>query len=347
VPGRADFVAGGVAFHVDSRRILRSTHHEGDPMSTTVRHTAPTASHFLPVLVLAALAAFAALPADARATPVLGFVEEFADGSTASWSGGTPFSNPGAGGYLGPADGYLLLENNALGQLGARGSGEEYFGDWTASGITQIRVWLNDVGADDALEMHLSIGDGAANFWQYNVGFLPPLHAWGEYVVDLSSGANWTQIRGPGTFPAALTVVDRVHIRHDPPPFAQIPNPPDAILADVGMDHIVLTNGLVGVESSAPAPAHPVELAPPYPNPARGPVSCTVRAADGGPIRIEIVDVSGRSLRRAVLADAGNGPRTWLWDGKDDGGRQVPAGVYRVRASGASGGMSRPIVRVN
>jgi flagellar hook assembly protein FlgD len=72
-----------------------------------------------------------------------------------------------------------------------------------------------------------------------------------------------------------------------------------------------------------------------------------VRAADAGPIQIQIVDAAGRSVRRAALAEAGNGPRTWLWDGQDDRGRPVPAGYYRVRAFGASGGMSRPIARVN
>jgi hypothetical protein len=305
---------------------------------------------FAPVRRLATVAAVAAVaagPTRVLANPVLGFVDEFPGVSTASWSGGTPFSNPGAGGYLGPADGYLLLANSALVALGTRATGAEYVGDWTAAGITQIRVWLNDVDADDPLEMHLSIGDGILNFWQYDVGFLPPLHAWGEYVVDLSSGASWTRIKGSGTFADALTAVDRVHIRHDPPPFSMIPNPPDPIVADVGIDHLLLTNGLVGVAPFAPAAAHPVELAPPYPNPARGPVSVAVRAADGGPIRVEIVDVAGRSVRRVELAGSGEGPRTWLWDGRDDGGRKVPAGYYRVRASGASGGMSRPIVRVD
>ena len=325
-----------------------------NPCARIVDVTAPRFPSMLtlsaPIWRLAALAALAAVavgPAGALANPVLGFVEEFAGVSTASWSGGTPFSNPGTGGYLGPADGYLLLENSTPSAFGTRADGAEYVGDWTAAGITQIQVWLNDVNADDAIEMHLSMGQGSLNFWQYNVGFLPPLHAWGVYVVDLSSGADWTRTSGTGTFASALTAVDRVHLRHDPPPFAMIPIQPDPIAADAGIDHVLLTNGLVSVEPLAPAAAHPVELAPPYPNPARGPVSLAMRAADGGPIRIEILDVSGRSVRRVELAALGEGPRTWLWDGKDDGGRQVPAGYYRVRASGASGGMSRPIVRVD
>ncbi len=300
--------------------------------------------------VFLALAAVALGPSPAPAAPVLGFIEEFPGTSTASWSGGTPFSNPGAGGYLGAGDGYLLLENGFATQFGSKAAGLEYVGDWTAAGITQIRVWINDVGADDPLELHLSIGKGdqtlTANFWQYNVGFLPPLHSWGAYVVDLTAGANWTRMQGSGTFADALTVVDRVLIRHDLSPYLPQPNPPDAIAADAGIDHLLLTNGLVAVNPFEPRVTHPVELAPPYPNPSRGPVSIAVRAADAGPIAIRIVDAAGRNVRRAELADAGSGPRIWLWDGRDDGGRQVPAGYYRVHASGASGGMSRPIARV-
>jgi flagellar hook capping protein FlgD len=300
-------------------------------------------------IVIAALSAAVLAPATACANPVLGFIEEFPGTSVGSFSGGTPFSNPGTGGYLGPADGFLLLENTAPAALGSRGTGLEYAGNWTAAGITQIRVWLNDVGADDPLDIHLSIGNGTAgtaNFWQYDVGFSPPLHAWGEYVMDLS-GTNWTRILGSGTFSSALTNVDRVHLRHDPPPFAMIPNQPDAIAGDVGIDHLLLTNGLVGVEPFSSTAAHPVELAPPYPNPSRGPVTLALRAAEAGPVRIEILDVTGRSVRSTELAGAGSGPRTWLWDGLDDAGRKVVAGYYRVRATGTGGGTSRSLVRIN
>ena len=297
---------------------------------------------------LVALATLALAPARGRANPVLGFIEEFPGVSTSSWSGGTPFSNPGAGGYLGPGDGFLMLENSSPAALGTRSFGAEYTGNWTAAGVTQIRVWLNDVGADDPLDMHLAIGNGNLNFWEYNIGFSPPLHRWGEYVVDLTTAANWTRIFGSGTFPAALLNVDRIHIRHDPPPPAMIPNQPDAIAADVGIDHLLLTNGLVGVDDGVDARvAHPVELAPPYPNPARGPVSFVLRAPDAGPIHIEIMDVTGRAVRVVDLAASGSGPRTWLWDGRDDQGRRTAAGYYRVRATGPSGGMSRPLVRID
>jgi flagellar hook assembly protein FlgD len=51
-------------------------------------------------------------------------------------------------------------------------------------------------------------------------------------------------------------------------------------------------------------------------------------------------------VRGAELGSAGPGALTWTWDGRDEAGRPSPAGVYRVRAVGRSGGMSRGLVRV-
>jgi hypothetical protein len=203
------------------------------------------------LILMLALAAAALGPTMVAAAPVLGFTEEFPGTSTSSWSGGTPFMNPGAGGYLGPADGYLLIANTVPINFGVRSTGAEYAGNWTAAGITQVRVWLNDVGADDALEIHLAVGNGTSNFWQYDVGFPPPLHSWGEYVVDLTSSANWTRILGTGSFADALAHVDRVLLRHDPAPYAMVPTSPDAIAADMGIDHLVLTSSSTPARTSS------------------------------------------------------------------------------------------------
>jgi len=66
-----------------------------------------------------------------------------------------------------------------------------------------------------------------------------------------------------------------------------------------------------------------------------------------GEIRVQIVDALGRVLRQDVLPEAAAGPRQWTWDGRDGAGLRVAAGVYRVRAFSAAGGMSRPIVRLD
>ncbi len=283
----------------------------------------------------------------ATAAPTLGFVENWPGTSTQGWSSQAINSNPGTGGLGGAGDGFLRVSTPGITthNLGTVSFGLEYAGNWTAVGISQVRLWLNDVDADDPLEMHFAIGN-AGNFWHYDVGFLPPHGQWAEFVVDLSNAANWTQIIDPlplETFAQALQTVDRVHVRHDRPPFIQMPDPLDG---DVGLDHLLLTNGIVGVPPGGPPVAQAMRLAPPVPNPSSGPVAFSLEVFDQGPVRLEVVDAAGRLVRRAELAGGRSGTRIWTWDGRDDAGRRVPAGYYRVRAVGRSGGMSRPLVRV-
>lgn len=298
---------------------------------------------FSSLFVVAGLFAAAA---SAVAQPVLGFREDFpAVSGTGTWAGGAITSNPGTGGLGGINDGYLDVSRDFVASLGTVSFGSEYQGDWTTTGITQIRVWLTDPGADQALEIHLGIGN-MENFWQYNAGWLPPSGAWAEYVADLSSSANWTRIIGTTgmTFTQALQFADRLHLRHDNFPYTKAP---DGVLGDFGMDHIVLTNGTAGVDEGGPRDGSPIDLAPPFPNPSRGPVTLSIAQREAGPVRIEVVDVGGRRVRAAELPSAGAGPRLWLWDGRDGRGARVAPGAYRVRATGPSGGTSRSLVRID
>jgi len=61
----------------------------------------------------------------------------------------------------------------------------------------------------------------------------------------------------------------------------------------------------------------------------------TGRAAAGPavemPVRIEIVDVSGRRARTLVDAPFGDGPHAVTWDGRNDAGRPVSQGLYFYR----------------
>lgn len=293
------------------------------------------------VVVLAGIGL--AVPHVASAAPTLGFREDFpAANLTGTWSSQAITGNPGTGGLGGLNDGYLLVARTFPAQLGAVSFGPEYNGDWRAPGITQVRLWLTDANTDEPLEIHLATGN-SANFWQYNVGFLPPSGSWAEFVVDLTDETNWTRIIGlSGTLSEALQAVDRVLIRHDNAPYT---HPPDVLQGDFGIDHIVLTDGLVGVADLAHGRSRPIELGAPFPNPSRGPVTFSLVSADASPIRLEVVDVSGRHIRGVELPPAA-GPRLWMWDGRDDRGTDVAPGSYRVRAWGASSGTSRSLVRV-
>ena len=48
-------------------------------------------------------------------------------------------------------------------------------------------------------------------------------------------------------------------------------------------------------------------------------------------IDVEILDLSGRRVRTLFSDLASSGSFTWAWDGRDDGGRTVPPGIYLAR----------------
>jgi hypothetical protein len=285
-------------------------------------------------------------PASVPANPTPGFHEEFNGTSLGGFGGGAVTSNPGTGGNSGAGDGYLQVSTGpAPANLGTMAATSDYTGDWTAAGVTQIRLWLNDVGNPDPLEIHVALGTGSTNFWQCNTGFIPPNGSWAPFTVDLTNPANFTQIIGTGTFAAALHAVDKVLIRHDRAPYVQSPDP---IAADFGIDGILLTNGSVDVipGPSPPVMVRPVVLAPPAPNPARSDVELRIETSAPEPVHLQVLDALGRIVRHAELDAAAPGWRTWSWDGRDDRGVAQPPGLYRARAFGQGGGMSRPLVRL-
>jgi hypothetical protein len=188
----------------------------------------------------ALLAAFVLIAAasPALSQPTHGFTEQFPGTSLSGFTGGSPLNNPGTGGFLGVGDGFLRIANTANANFGANSSLSAAFsGDYDAAGIDEIRLHLNDVGGDQAFELHVGIGN-TTNFWQYNTGFLPPNGSWGEFVVPLNGPAGWTRIGGVvGTFQEALQTADRILVRHDLAPYISTPN---TISGDVGVDNIRL-----------------------------------------------------------------------------------------------------------
>lgn len=93
---------------------------------------------------------------------------------------------------------------------------------------------------------------------------------------------------------------------------------------------------VVGVPPST-ASARRLRLAP---NPFVGSVTISL---DGASIaeRIEVLDLGGRRVRRWTPS----GPSV-QWDGKNDAGREMPPGLYRIRAFGADGVSEGRLVRI-
>jgi hypothetical protein len=99
-----------------------------------------------------------------------------------------------------------------------------------------------------------------------------------------------------------------------------------------------------------PAPAR-LALAPPSPNPARGPVTLAFATPEAGPLSLEVLDVQGRTVRsrRESVARAASGAPyaarfAWSWDLRDGAGRRVPPGLYLVRLATAHDAVTRRVV---
>ena len=100
----------------------------------------------------------------------------------------------------------------------------------------------------------------------------------------------------------------------------------------------------VAVGSSPPA-ASRLALEAPAPNPSRGEVRMTLELPSPTGIDAGIYDLTGRRIRALESGPLAAGRHTLNWDGRDQSGRSVPAGVYFARVESALGVRSRSIVR--
>jgi hypothetical protein len=83
------------------------------------------------------------------------------------------------------------------------------------------------------------------------------------------------------------------------------------------------------------------------PNPTRGSAELGFVLAEECEVSLEIFDARGRSVRSLLNGPEAPGERHVLWDGRDERGRAVGAGVYfvTVRAGGRSSTRSITIIR--
>jgi hypothetical protein len=108
-------------------------------------------------------------------------------------------------------------------------------------------------------------------------------------------------------------------------------------------------DGALG-SGGVPSPPGPttatIALSQPIPNPAAGPASFVLALAQKSSVRVEVLDLSGRVIRQLWDGTLGSGPHNFFWNGSDDDGREMPAGVYLVRAAVGSNHAMQRIVRL-
>jgi murein DD-endopeptidase len=81
------------------------------------------------------------------------------------------------------------------------------------------------------------------------------------------------------------------------------------------------------------------------PNPAPGGTSLYVDIPEGVPVRIHIIDATGRRVRSIEPGQQPAGRSRFDWDGRNDEGRDVPSGLYFVRVgAGRRTGIERLVL---
>jgi hypothetical protein len=98
-------------------------------------------------------------------------------------------------------------------------------------------------------------------------------------------------------------------------------------LPDDGNDVYDDSEDQVGVRDHG-VPAAVLRLHPAQPNPSRGSTLIRWENPDGLPVEVRVHSLSGALIRRAGNLTHGPGRGAWSWDGRDDAGRDVPAGIY-------------------
>jgi Calcineurin-like phosphoesterase/FlgD Ig-like domain/Purple acid Phosphatase, N-terminal domain len=99
----------------------------------------------------------------------------------------------------------------------------------------------------------------------------------------------------------------------------------------------ILKGTATGVPVSG-APGVSLHLAPGRPSPFERATSIAYTLAQAGTVRLAVFDVNGRRVRTLRNGDRPSGSHAEVWDGCDDQGRPLAAGVYfaRLEAAGAT-----------
>jgi beta-lactamase superfamily II metal-dependent hydrolase len=82
-----------------------------------------------------------------------------------------------------------------------------------------------------------------------------------------------------------------------------------------------------------------------FPNPFVQVTTFRLSIPESQSVSLDIFDVSGRLVQQIAPASAGNTPYTVTWDGSSLGGGMVAPGVYFLRLSTASAGISKKVVK--
>jgi hypothetical protein len=107
------------------------------------------------------------------------------------------------------------------------------------------------------------------------------------------------------------------------------------------LDEITLMVEATGLGRTAPSPTPPLLRV--WPNPTRPRATVSFALAAPGSVRLSVYDVAGRHVRCLARGVHDAGLHDVSWDGCDDGGARLAAGIYLVRVETGQGAASRKV----
>ena len=152
--------------------------------------------------------------------------------------------------------------------------------------------------------------------------------------VDYWSGSDWLPVGGE-TNAGVTALVEFGGALHGAGDFSN--------LGSTSSQHISRWGGQqVGVED----PIRPPVVLSAFPNPFASGATLVYELERSGAVRLDVFDIQGR--RRAEVAGGfqPSGHHEFGWDGNDDQGRRLPAGMYYLRLSTPDGAQTQKLVRV-
>ena len=101
----------------------------------------------------------------------------------------------------------------------------------------------------------------------------------------------------------------------------------------------------VGIPETTEPGAPKLVLEQNVPNPFRPSTDIAFVVPTGaGPIELAVYNIAGRRIATLMSGEVPPGPAAAVWDGRDDAGRQVAAGVYFVRLAAGTESRERKVV---
>ncbi|HET7226528.1 MAG TPA: FG-GAP-like repeat-containing protein [Candidatus Eisenbacteria bacterium] len=207
----------------------------------------------------------------------------------------------------------------------------------------QAQVLFGACGVHSTTSSTVTAPAGSGTFWlvgtEQTINWNPGLGV-GAVDIDVSrdNGANWqtvaTRVVSPPyvwTVTGPATAAARVRVRDDAAHF------------NVGTSTAFSIGFVSGVNGPARASA---ALSPAWPNPSSGRTSFVLSLPAREPVDVAVFDVRGARVRTLADGALDAGEHALGWDGTDDRGARLSAGLYFVRARTWGFDALRRVIRI-